>query len=118
MTDRPFMQPQYRDGSDYVEEACALYEEGKLNAAQGFSWAPKRVEEEFYDLKKDPFEINNLADDPKYAKNLDRHRKILTRWIKKTEDKGQYPETVVALKGVLEQWGDQAVNPEYEKARN
>ena len=117
MTDRPFMQPQYRDGSDYVIDARKYYNEGKMNAAQSFSWAPKRVAEELYDLKKDPFEINNLADDPKYAKNLERHRKILTRWIKKTDDKGQYPETVVALKGVLEQWGDQAVNPEYDKAR-
>ena len=111
------MQPQYRDGSDYVIDARKYYNEGKMNAAQSFSWAQKRVAEELYDLKKDPFEINNLADDPKYAKNLERHRKILTRWIKKTDDKGQYPETVVALKGVLEQWGDQAVNPEYDKAR-
>jgi N-sulfoglucosamine sulfohydrolase len=118
MTDRLFMQPQYRDGSDYVEDARKLYVEGTLNAAQSFSWAPERVAEELYDLNEDPFEINNLAADPDYAKVLERHRKILTRWIKKTDDKGQYPETVVALKGVLEQWGDQAVNPEYDKARD
>ncbi len=118
MTDRPFMQAQYRDGSDYLIDARKSYNEGKMNAAQRFPWAPKRVAEELYDLKNDPFEINNLADDPKYAKHLERHRKILMRWMKKTDDKGQYPETVVALKGVLEQWGDQAVNPEYDKARN
>ena len=118
MTDRPFMQPQYRDDSDYVEDARELYKEGKLDAAQSFSWAPERVAEELYDLKKDPFEINNLAADPAHAKQLERHRKILTRWIKKTDDKGQYPETVVALKGVLEQWGEKAVNSEYEKARD
>ncbi len=70
MMDRPFMQPQYRDGSDYVEEARTLYKEGKLSVAQSFSWAPERVAEELYDLKKDPFEINNLATDPAYAKVL------------------------------------------------
>ena len=117
MTDRPFMQAQYRDGWDVVEEARTFYKDGKLNAAQSFPWSPKRVAEELYDLEHDPHEINNLADDPAYVDTLKKHRKILQDWIEKTDDKGQYPETVASLKGVLSKHGDRAVNPEYEKAR-
>ncbi|MFC1597112.1 sulfatase-like hydrolase/transferase [Planctomycetota bacterium] len=34
-----------------------------------------------------------------------------------TDDKGQYPESTDSLRGVLERWSKQAVNPEYERAR-
>jgi len=117
LTDRPFMQPQYRDGRDYVEVPRQLYKEGKLNEVQAFMWSPTRVSEEFYDLENDPHEIHNLADDPAHAEALARHRAILENWIKQTDDKGQYPESVESLRGVLKRWNKQAVNPEYDKAR-
>jgi arylsulfatase A-like enzyme len=117
LTDRPFMQPQYRDGRDYVEVPRQLFKEGKLNAAQAFIWQSKRVAEELYDLESDPYEIHNLAADPAYSEVLADHRTILAEWIKKTDDKGQYPESVDSLRGVLKRWSKKAVNPEYEKAR-
>jgi N-sulfoglucosamine sulfohydrolase len=117
LTDRPFMQPQYRDGSDYVEGPRKYFNEGKMNAAQSFLWSPERVPEELYDLESDPHEINNLADDPAYTETLKEHRQILEDWMSETDDKGQYPETAISLKGVIKQWGKRAVNPEYEKAR-
>ncbi len=117
LTDRPFMQPQYRDGRDYVEVPRQLHEEGKLNEVQDFMWSEERVEEEFYDIENDPHEIKNLVDDPKFADELQRHRDILANWIEETDDKGQYPESVHGLRGVLTQWDEVAVNPEYEKAR-
>jgi N-sulfoglucosamine sulfohydrolase len=54
---------------------------------------------------------------PAYVDTPKKHRKILQDWIKNTDDKGQYPETVASLKGVLKKGGDRAVNPEYDKAR-
>lgn len=118
LADRPFMQPQYRDGRDYVEIGRRLNAEGKLTPAQAFMWSKKRVPEELYDLDNDPHEINNLAGDPKYADALKQHQAILADWIKKTDDKGQYPESADSLRGVLKRWSKQAVNPEYKKARN
>jgi N-sulfoglucosamine sulfohydrolase len=118
LNDRPFMQPQYRDKSPFVIAARKYYEAGKMNEAQSFVWSPTRAPEELYDLEKDPFEINNLANDPKYAQVLKEHQNILSHWIEETGDQGQYPETTLALQGVLKQWSDQAVNPEYDKARN
>ncbi|MCG8584638.1 MAG: sulfatase [Pirellulales bacterium] len=117
LTDRPFMQPQYRDGRDYVEIGRRLHKEGKLTPAQAFMWSKKRVPEELYDLENDPHEINNLANDPKHAEALEKHRKLLANWVKETDDKGQYPESAESLRGVLKRWSKQAVNPEYEKAR-
>jgi arylsulfatase A-like enzyme len=117
LTDRPFMQPQYRDGAKFMKDMKAYYENGKMDDIQAFMWSEERVPEEFYDLENDPHEINNLANDPAFENELNRHRIILTTWIKETDDKGQYPESVEALKGVLTQWPDEAVNPEYEKAR-
>ena len=117
LDDRPFMQPQYRDGRDYVEIGRKLHKEGKLTPEQAFMWSEKRVPEELYDLENDPHEVKNLAGDPKYADVFKQHQKILADWIKETDDKGQYPESADSLRGVLKRWSKQAVNPEYEKAR-
>ena len=66
----------------------------------------------------DPHEINNLAKDPKYKKELAKHRKILAQWIKETGDKGAKPESDVGLLSALKRWGDKCVNPEYDKVRH
>lgn len=117
LADRPFMQPQYRDVMPFMKAMKAYNVEGKMDAIQGFMWSETRVPEELYDLEKDPHEINNLATDPAYKKELSRHRSILEGWIKETDDKGQYPESSDALKAVLTQWSEVAVNPEYDKAK-
>lgn len=117
LTDRPFMQPQYRDGRDYMEICRTLHEQGQLDPVQDFKWSETRVPEEFYDLVNDPHETVNLVDNPDYADELQQHRQTLQTWINETDDQGQYPESVDSLRGVLKQWNEKAVNPEYDKAR-
>ena len=117
MTDRPFMQAQYRDGSDYMELLRTMHANGELTPEQAFFWAEERIAEEFYDCDADPEEVNNLVDDPDHAEALQHHRDILTQWIAQTDDKGQYPEPEIGLRSVLKQWGDQCVNPEYDAVR-
>lgn len=117
LTDRPFMQAQYRDGKPHVDDLRAYYEAGKMNETEALMWAETRIPEELYDLENDPYEINNLANNPKYAKELKKLRNLLENWINETDDKGQYPESEAALKGVLKMWNEKAVNPEYDKAR-
>ena len=60
--------------------------EGKLNPAQMACFVKPRPAEEFYDLQADPFELNNLADDPAYAQALAEHREILRQWSERTGD--------------------------------
>ena len=69
-------------------------------------------------MAKDPHEITNLAKDPKYKKELAKHRKILAQWIKETGDKGAKPESDIGLLSTLKRWGAKCVNPEYDKVRH
>ncbi|MDZ7633457.1 MAG: DUF4976 domain-containing protein [Bacteroidales bacterium] len=43
-------------------------------------------EYELYDLKNDPYEWNNLADDPKYSEVFERLKKKLKEWQIETSD--------------------------------
>ena len=38
----------------------------------------------------------------------------LNKWVKDTDDQGQYPESLEQLKVIKKRWGDRAVNPEYD----
>jgi arylsulfatase A-like enzyme len=68
-------------------------EKGKLNdLQQKLLLSPRRAKEELYDLKNDPWELNNLADDPNHAKTLQKMRKALNQWIRETGDLGQNVE--------------------------
>ena len=117
LTDRPFMQPQYRDGEPFMEAARKLHQQGKLDPVQEFVWSETRVPEEFYDLENDPHETRNLIDDPAYVGEVARHRRILADWIAATGDKGQQPESLDSLRGVFKQWRNKAVNPEFDPLR-
>lgn len=41
MTDRPFMQPQYRDNNTYMLDMKNEYLEGRINKEQFFMWSKK-----------------------------------------------------------------------------
>ncbi|MHC4702560.1 MAG: sulfatase family protein, partial [Planctomycetota bacterium] len=45
-----------------------------------------RTVEEFYDVVNDRDATKNLIDDPQYTKEIDRHRKILEKWMVTTSD--------------------------------
>ncbi|HUX55331.1 MAG TPA: sulfatase-like hydrolase/transferase [Bacteroidales bacterium] len=68
------------------------YKAGKTNALQSRDFHTKPVEE-LYDTEKDPWEINNLAGDPKYKAVLERMRNAETAWMRKIKDVGLIPET-------------------------
>ena len=117
LTDRPLLQPQYRDKRENVKTLRKGHADGTLPELTERIFFGRRPAEELYDHRSDPHEINNLADDPAFKKELQRHRKILNGWIKKTDDKGQYPESDAGLREVLNQWKDKCVNPEYDRIR-
>jgi len=117
MTDRAFMQPQYRDMRGYMKDMKAHYQAGKMNEVQSFLMSERRVEYELYDLQEDPDEIRNLANSPEHKAILEKMQKKLYQWVSQSADKGANEESVKLLKGVLKQWEKEAVNPEYKKAR-
>lgn len=117
-TDRPLMQPQYRDNQPQYRECVELKAKGALNPTQMLMWSDERVPEELYDLHNDPDEINNLADDPKFKDELIKLRGILDTWIEETDDKGQYKESLEEYVSLLKRWGvDRCINPEFDEAK-
>ncbi len=119
MTDRPYTQSTYMDVDEvpFIITMHRLYKENKLDSIQSIFFNDKRPVHELYNLKEDPFELNNLATNPAYAEVLKRNIDILDDWIKTTDDKGQYPENEENLKLMLGIWGDYATNPEYDVLR-
>lgn len=121
--DRPMLQAQYRDNRPEVTELKRAYKEGKLTDYQREHWFGTRPKEELYDLAADPHQIDNLAENPKFAHELQRHRQILESWIKETDDQGQYTESKAQLKATYELWKDRPIfkqadtNPEYDQFR-
>jgi hypothetical protein len=119
LTDRPYSQPTYMDvdGIEFIKTMHQLHKDKKLNAIQNRFMSDYRPSEELYDLKNDPFELNNLANNPNYKTVLQKYATVLNDWIQETDDKGQYPEDEENLKLMLGIWGKHAVNPEYEPLR-
>ena len=118
-TDRPYTQPTYMDfdGIEFVQVMRQLHTDKKLNTAQDRFMSDERPSEELYDLKNDPYELNNLASNPKYGDVLKEYADVLVNWMAKTDDKGQYPEDEENLKLMLGIWGEYATNPEYDVLR-
>ncbi|UCG26935.1 MAG: sulfatase, partial [Bacteroidales bacterium] len=75
--------------------SCRSWEEeylsGRCNEIQSIFWEPKPAEE-LYDLQRDPWEVDNLANDPDYNDVLIRMRKDCDRKILETYDSGFLPE--------------------------
>jgi arylsulfatase A-like enzyme len=119
LTDRPYTQTTYMDvdGVEFVRVMRQLHAENRLNADQARFFSAERPAEELYDLENDPFELQNLAEDPDYESVRAEYAAILKNWIDETDDQGQYPEDVEGLKFMLGIWGDYATNPEYEPLR-
>jgi N-sulfoglucosamine sulfohydrolase len=66
--------------------------ENDADAADKVRRYEHRPAEELYDVEKDPYEWNNLADDPQYATIKMRMKKRLLAWMKEMGDKGRQTE--------------------------
>ncbi|MDB4725692.1 sulfatase-like hydrolase/transferase, partial [Akkermansiaceae bacterium] len=81
-----------------MRELRRIASEGDMPPAMKLFMADRKPVEEFYDLKNDPHEINNLIDDPAQKETLTRFRKAHTQWIKDTRDLGLIPEPEMELR--------------------
>lgn len=92
---RPHLQPcAYKDKKSILVALRAAYEAGTLTELQEqLLFSPARPAEELYDLQNDPWEMNNLAAEPKHAKALADLRTRLEKWMEGTHDLGRQPES-------------------------
>ena len=93
---RPHLQPnRYKDAKAIIKALREAHSNGTLDATQEkVLFAPHREAEELYDLKNDPYELNNLVADPSKEKLLERLRKRLDTWIQETGDYGPESEAM------------------------
>jgi hypothetical protein len=69
----------------------AAYKAGNCEGPEKFFWERKPVEE-LYDTKADPWEVKNLAADPKFAQVLERMRTANREHVLSIRDSGFLPE--------------------------
>jgi N-sulfoglucosamine sulfohydrolase len=82
----------YRNRHPIVQEWWRLHAAGDLKEPEKVMFRP-RPAEELYDTQTDPFEMNNLADDPAFKADLQRMRDALDAWIDDVGDMGAIPES-------------------------
>lgn len=98
------------DFSNLVTGGYGPFESWERKAEEGDPFAKKRVqmykkrpEFELYDLRKDPFELNNVADDPAYESVREELKKELDQWMEQQGDKGAETE-LNALERQSDRW--------------
>jgi N-sulfoglucosamine sulfohydrolase len=83
---------KYREQITMNAKLIELNRQKKLKGDAAYMFMETKPREELYDLENDPYEVHNLADDPKYAKDLSKYRKALANWQLEIGDKGFIPE--------------------------
>ncbi len=76
----------YREQIPTMKELLRLRDEGTLNEVQKQWFRNSKPEEELFDCKNDPFELNNLANDKDYIKKLEELRGEMDTWLKSIND--------------------------------
>ncbi|MCP4046105.1 MAG: sulfatase-like hydrolase/transferase [Gammaproteobacteria bacterium] len=89
---QPYFVPlSYQDHSTIMQELWKGLEEGTLTPVQKANFVPKG-KQELYDVKSDPWEVNNLANDPAYSETLARLRQASEDWTARIGDLGAMDE--------------------------
>jgi len=73
-------------GSLTYQEMIRLYKSGDLNENQLDCFIQPRSAEELYDVRADPFQLTNLADNTNYQSDLSEMRAMLDEWIMEFDD--------------------------------
>lgn len=110
ITDEPYLIANaYRERIPMTHDLYALREPGAdVTPEQWQMAATQRPAEEFYDTQTDPWEVNNLIDDPAHAERIASMRQSLDAWVEDTGDLGFIlPETVLVREHLWPPDGEQ-----------
>lgn len=75
-----------------MQELWRLHAANELEGPQHLLMRASRPPEELYDTQTDPFEMNNLANEPQHGATLERMRAALDEWRATYGDKGEMDE--------------------------
>ncbi len=87
-----YQNVEFRLQQDMMKEMLAMRDKGELNEVQMKWFVASKPAEELYDVRSDPYELNNLAADPKHQATLIHLRKEMDRWLVEVNDLGATDE--------------------------
>ena len=91
--EKPYYLPlKYREKMDTMKELITMSKNNQLDSIQSQWFRNKKPAEELFDTYLDPYEINNIANDPKVNHKFKELRKECLRWMEEVDDKGFIPE--------------------------
>jgi len=91
--EKPMYLPvKYREQMAIMQELLRLEKSNELTTAQAQWFRKTKPKEELFDTQTDPFELNNLAEDAKYADKLKELRAKCEAWVTSFDDTGLIPE--------------------------
>lgn len=82
----------YREKIPSMQELLRLRDEGKLNEIQKQWFRSNKPKEEFFDCINDPYELHNIANNPKYKEKLVEFSNEMDRWLTTINDNPNLPE--------------------------
>ena len=101
MPDVPYFRPLvFRDMFPSMQSLWQAQASGQLTEQQAFYFQASRPNYELYDLRADPHEIDNLAGNPDYEKELNRLIAALEDWYVQVGDRADVSEREM----VFEMW--------------
>lgn len=98
---------KYREQITMNAKLIDMSSKNELRGESAYIFMKTKSREELYDLESDPYEVHNLAEDPKYQEKLSIYRKALSNWQLDIADKGFIPE-----RDLLEMFWPNMVQPE------
>ncbi|GJM64762.1 sulfatase [Persicobacter diffluens] len=87
-----YLPVTYREQIPTMRELLALKASGDLSDIQAQWFRERKPREELFDCLQDPYEINNLAEDPAYEAKLKELRAEMDRWLEDIGDDPELPE--------------------------
>ena len=86
---------RYREQIPMNKHLIELDADGKLEGDAAYIFMKTKPLEELYDLKNDPYEVHNLANDPAHTEKLKLLRSQLSQWQASIKDRGFTPESEI-----------------------
>ncbi|GAB3414422.1 sulfatase family protein [Niabella aquatica] len=102
-----YQEIEYRKNIPMMKRILNMRDSNLLNKTQMRWFEKDKPSEELYDLKSDPYELHNLAFNPKYRKVLETYRKAFNDWMSKVGDRSEIPEKEM----VQQMWNGSSVQP-------
>ena len=93
-----YLPVEYRERIPAMQELLRLRNEGNLDSIQALWFRDHKDPEELYDCLTDPYELQNLAQNPDYSEKMEELRAEMDRWLKEIGDVPNLPEKELIAK--------------------